>query len=60
LIIHNKKTRISAFAYPLYEVLGRPVISNKATRNPRAYISNEYTLVDIYCFLFSKITFEDS
>ncbi len=48
----NQKTRISLFAYPLSEVLGKPLLSNKQCRNPRcvyaytrAYPNIRYTRV---------------
>ena len=48
----HQKTRISLFAYPLSEVLGKPLLSNKQCRNPRcvyaytrAYPNIKYTRV---------------
>ena len=62
----NIKTRISFLAYPLLEVLGKPILSNKQCRNPRCVYRHtrmpiqhtrayKYTPMSIYyCLAFEQ------
>ena len=62
LCVYNLKTRISLFAYPPIEVLGKPDNSNKQCRNPRRVYTHTYvpnlvrtgidTPMGIYHYLF--------